>query len=61
VVSIIAFFFLIGFPDDSKFLSEEDKHYVVARLNHDLGAATSEKITFKRVMKVMMDWKVWCM
>lgn len=57
VVSIIAYFFLIGFPEESKFLSEADKHYIVARLNHDLGKATSNKVTFKKVMKVLVDWK----
>ena len=61
VVSIIAYFFLIGFPEDSKFLSEDEKHYIIARLNHDIGKATSNKVTFRKVMKVLIDWKVWVM
>ena len=58
MVSIIAYFFLVGFPEDSKFLSEQDKQYIVARLKHDQGKATSNKVTFRKVVNVLMDWKV---
>jgi hypothetical protein len=61
VVSVIAYFLLIGFPEDSQFLSEDEKHYIIARLNYDIGKATSNNVTFKKIMKILIDWKVWVM
>jgi hypothetical protein len=50
-----------GFPEDSKFLSDEDKAYILARLKHDAGEAISDKLTFKMVFSVFRDWQIWCL
>jgi hypothetical protein len=50
-----------GFPEGSRFLSDEDKAYVLARLENDAGEAISDKLTFKTVLSVFRDWQIWCM
>ena len=59
-VAAIAFFFLLpSFPEDAKWLSEEERAYVRARLEADQGKSALEKnITAKDVGNVFKDLKV---
>lgn len=60
VVAVIGYFFMHGFPENARFLSEEDKAYILARLKQDAGGATSDTLTFKMVLSVFRDWQIWC-
>lgn len=55
-----AFFFLIpSFPEDAKWLGEDEKAYVAARLRIDQGRSAAERsITAKDVGQVFKDYKV---
>lgn len=55
------FFFLIpNFPEEAKWLSEDEKRYVKARLQADQGRSAAErKITLRDVGHVFKDPKVW--
>ena len=59
-VVAIAFFFLIPcFPEDAKWLTEEELTYVKARLQVDQGRSAAErKITLHDVGRVFKDFKV---
>ena len=59
-VVAIAFFFLIpSFPEDAKWLTQEEKDYVKARLQVDQGRSAAErKITLRDVGRVFKDYKV---
>ena len=61
VIAVIGYFFMHGFPEDANFLSEEDKEYIIARLKHDAGGATSNNLTVNMVLSVFRDWQIWCM
>lgn len=61
VVAVIGYFFMHGFPEDAIFLSKDDKEYILARLKHDAGGATSDTLTLKMVLSVFRDWQIWCM
>ncbi|KAK0610913.1 major facilitator superfamily domain-containing protein [Immersiella caudata] len=60
VIGIIFLFTFPSFPEDTKWLTEEERAYVKARLEADQGANAAErKITFRDVITVMKDYKIW--
>ncbi|KAK4610569.1 hypothetical protein CLAFUW4_14005 [Fulvia fulva] len=60
VVVSCAFFFLIpSFPEEAKWLGDDEKAYVAARLRKDQGKSAVERsIGFKDVAQVFKDYKV---
>jgi MFS family permease len=59
VVSFIFFFFIPDFPENSKWLTPEERAYVKARLQADQGkSAVERKITARDVVNVFKDFKV---
>ncbi|KAK5110741.1 hypothetical protein LTR62_005618 [Meristemomyces frigidus] len=59
VVAMIFFFCLPDFPEESKWLTSEEKAYVAARLRADQGRSARErKITAKDVGGVFKDYKI---
>ncbi len=60
VVAIIFFFVLPDFPEDSKWVNDEERIYIKARLQADQGRSAAErKITLRDVGRVFRDFKVW--
>jgi MFS family permease len=59
VVAIFFFFVLPCFPEDAKWLDEEERAYVRARLRKDQGRSAAErKITTRDVGNVFKDFKI---
>lgn len=59
VVAIIWFFVIPAFPEDAKWLTEDERAYVKARLRADQGRSAAERrITLKDVGNVFKDFKV---
>lgn len=59
VVAIFFFFVLPCFPEDAKWLGEEERAYVKARLRKDQGRSAAErKITARDVGNVFKDFKI---
>lgn len=59
VVAVIFFFLLPDFPEEAKWLSEEERTYVTARLRADQGKSARDRpITLKDVGQVFKDYKV---
>jgi len=59
VVAIIFYFFIPSFPEDAKWLTQEERDYVKARLQVDQGKSAKErKITARDVGRVFKDYKV---
>src|SRR6516225_2816446 len=60
VVALFFFFFLPSFPEDAKWLTEEEREYVKARLQVDQGRSAAErKITLRDVGRVFRDYKIY--
>lgn len=58
-MSFFFFFLLPDFPEESKWLSPDEKAYVAARLRADQGRSARERpITLKDVANVFKDYKV---
>lgn len=59
VVAIAFFFLLPDFPEDAKWLTEEERNYVQARLRVDQGRSAAErKITIRDIGRVFKDPKI---
>ncbi|KAL9020374.1 MAG: hypothetical protein Q9185_002348 [Variospora sp. 1 TL-2023] len=64
LVAFLGYIFLISFPDNQKsrsirFLSEEERQFIIARVNQDRGDADLEKFSFKKWLGGGADWKIW--
>lgn len=56
VVSILLFFLISDFPEESKWLTAEEKAFVKRRLQEDVGdSQEEEKISVKTVLEVLSD------
>ncbi|KAH0551630.1 hypothetical protein GP486_007151 [Trichoglossum hirsutum] len=59
VVALFCFALLPDFPEQSRWLTEEERAFVVARLRSDQGSSAVERpITARDVANVFRDWKV---
>lgn len=59
VVAIFFWFLLPDFPEDAKWLREDERAYVHARLEVDQGKSALERdITLKDVVHVFKDYKI---
>ncbi|KAK5653100.1 hypothetical protein OQA88_9198 [Cercophora sp. LCS_1] len=60
VVGLVFFLGFPGFLEDAKWLTEEERSYLKAKLQADQGNSAAEKqITLRDVAKVVSDYKVW--
>ena len=59
MVAIVFFFVLPDFPEESKWLTHEEKRYISARLRADQGNSARERhMTLKDVGNVFKDYKI---
>ncbi|KAK4179648.1 putative transporter [Triangularia setosa] len=60
VIGVIFLFTFPGFVEEAKWLRDDERDYIRARLHADQGHSAAERsITLKDVGKVMSDYKVW--
>jgi MFS family permease len=60
VVGVIFLFTFPSFPEETRWLTDDERAYVKARLEADQGRNAAErKITFRDVITVMKDYKIW--
>ncbi|KAI1501248.1 MFS general substrate transporter [Biscogniauxia marginata] len=60
LVAIIFFFIFPSFPEQAKWLTEDERTYVKARLQADQGRNAAErKVSFRDILTVMKDHRVW--
>ncbi|KAE8356760.1 major facilitator superfamily domain-containing protein [Aspergillus coremiiformis] len=58
-LSIVCYWIVVPFPEDATFLTPEEKALLLARLEADGGGVRTDPISFKRVLKMASDWKIW--
>lgn len=59
VVAFIFFFVIPDFPEDAKWVTEEERAYIKARLEVDQGRSAAErKISPRDILNVFKDFKV---
>lgn len=59
VLGLIAAFLIIDFPDKNTFLTREETKFVMDRLDEDRGDAMPDKMTGRKVVRHLTDWRTW--
>lgn len=60
VIGILSFWMVHDFPDDAKFLSEDDRRRVIRRLKEDKqSSAEHEEFKMKYFRLALTDWKTY--
>lgn len=59
VVSSVSFWIIVPFPENANFLSAEEKELLMARIEEDSGSVPNDNISFRRVLPMIADWKIW--
>lgn len=62
-LGVLVYILIIDFPDKAsrgwKFLTEEEREFVVHRINCDRLDAEAEEFTLRRFLKPALDIKIW--
>ncbi|BEI84447.1 hypothetical protein CcaverHIS002_0410510 [Cutaneotrichosporon cavernicola] len=59
IIAIIAYFALVDFPDRATFLSEEERHLVLTRIQRDRADSVHDPLTWTKIVKYSKDFKPW--
>ncbi|KAF9891538.1 hypothetical protein FE257_004005 [Aspergillus nanangensis] len=59
LVAIAAFFVLDEYPETSRFLSDDYRDIIVGLIAQDREERHEEKITVRRIVQSLGDWKLW--
>ena len=57
-VSAASWFFMVPFPEQSKFLNPEEKELLLARNKADGGEVSEDEYSLGRVLNDLKDWKI---
>lgn len=60
VLAVAAFFLVVDFPEKSKFLTAEQKQFVIDRIEQDRGDSVPDKLTGATFNRAITDAKIWC-
>lgn len=60
VIAIISYFFIADWPETAKFLNEEERALLVARLMADQGEARMDRLDRRAAKRAFSDWKIYC-
>lgn len=58
-LAIPIFFFVSDFPENANWLSPGEIHLIQTRLQADRGERLDDKITIRKALKDLTDWRVW--
>lgn len=56
---LIGWFLVVDFPAKAQFLPEDEKTFVIDRINNDRGDAVRDNITTKKILHHLQDWKLY--
>ena len=59
LVAVTSYWFVHDFPEDAKFLSEEERSRVLTRLRIDQGASGSAGFKWAHIRAAFLDWKTY--
>lgn len=59
-IGIISHFFIADWPHQAKFLTEDERALLMARLASDVGDANMDRLDKRATKRIFSDWKVYC-
>lgn len=60
VIAAISKFVIVDWPETAKFLSEEERELLVARLAADVADARMNRLDKRAYKRILSDWKIYC-
>jgi len=60
VIAIASYWLVCDFPEDCRFLSEEERAMLLARIKVDTADTHMDHLTWKTFLWIMKDWKIYC-
>lgn len=60
VVGALSKFIVVDWPEQAKFLTEEERALLVARLAADMGDAQMNRLDKRAAKRIFSDWKIYC-
>lgn len=60
VVGLASKFFTVDWPETAKFLTDEERKVLVAKLAQDNGEARMDHLDKRAAKRVFSDWKIYC-
>lgn len=63
VIAVASYWLLVDFPDSKrklwKFLDDNERAWIVKKINADRGDAVTPKFQLGKFLKAGLDWKIW--
>lgn len=59
LISLGLYFVIADFPEEVKFLNEDERRYVIGKLKNDAGNSEYEDLKWWNIVAVFRDRKVW--
>lgn len=53
-------FFTVDWPETAKFLTDEERKILIAKLSQDNGGARMDHLDKRAAKRVFSDWKIYC-
>lgn len=60
IIGIGSKFFTVDWPEKAKFLNDEERKMLMARLAEDGGEAKMDHLDKRAAKRVLTDWKIYC-
>lgn len=60
IVGAASKFFTVDWPETAKFLNDEERKLLVAKLSQDNGDARMDHLDKRAAKRVFTDWKIYC-
>lgn len=58
-LAVIAKFFVVDWPNDAKWLTDEERAIIASRIANDAGTCKMNRLDGKAMKRCFLDWKVW--
>jgi hypothetical protein len=59
LISFGLHFFIADFPEEAKFLTENERQFIISKLKDDAGDSENETLKWRNIVTVFKDWKIW--
>lgn len=59
LISFGLHFFIADFPEEAKFLNDNERQFIISKLKDDAGDSEYENLKWRNIVSVFKDWKIW--
>lgn len=59
VIAAVSKFFIVDWPETSKFLNDDERHLLLRRLRIDVAEAKMDRLDKKAARRIFGDWKIY--